>query len=63
MSLVMGSCDHVHVMRAGELLAQGTPREVRCNEAVLAAYLGAQTAPESGGVEMSAVGAAGSVDA
>ncbi|MFF7472328.1 ATP-binding cassette domain-containing protein [Streptomyces sp. NPDC008092] len=40
MSLVLGNCDHVHVLDAGKLLASGTPAEVRKDPAVLAAYLG-----------------------
>ncbi|AGP61240.1 ABC transporter ATP-binding protein [Streptomyces rapamycinicus] len=40
MSLVLGNCDHVHVLDGGKLLASGTPAEVRKDPAVLAAYLG-----------------------
>jgi branched-chain amino acid transport system ATP-binding protein len=40
MSLVLGSCDHVHVMQFGRLIAQGTPDQVRSNQAVITAYLG-----------------------
>ncbi len=40
MSLVMGICDEILVLDHGERLAEGTPREIRSNEDVLAAYLG-----------------------
>jgi branched-chain amino acid transport system ATP-binding protein len=41
--LVMGTCDTVHVLDFGRVLASGTPREIQANRAVLDAYLG--TAP------------------
>jgi branched-chain amino acid transport system ATP-binding protein len=40
MRLVMGSCDVVHVLNLGRLLAVGSPEVVQQDEAVLAAYLG-----------------------
>jgi branched-chain amino acid transport system ATP-binding protein len=40
MGVVMPLCDHVVVMSFGELLAQGTPAEVRDDPRVQAAYLG-----------------------
>lgn len=40
MKLVMGISDHVVVLHHGELLAQGTPEEIRNNETVKAVYLG-----------------------
>lgn len=40
MELVMDICDHVIVLNLGELLAEGTPREIQENTAVIAAYLG-----------------------
>ena len=40
MSLAMGISDKVIVLDQGRKLAQGTPREVQNNEAVMAAYLG-----------------------
>jgi branched-chain amino acid transport system ATP-binding protein len=39
--LVMRSCQQVHVLDFGAILATGTPDEVRNNPAVLTAYLGA----------------------
>jgi branched-chain amino acid transport system ATP-binding protein len=46
-ALVMRVCEHLSVLDFGQIIASGTPDEVRSNEAVLAAYLG--TAPVDGG--------------
>lgn len=40
MSLTMGISDQILVLHQGKRLAEGTPREVQSNEAVIAAYLG-----------------------
>ncbi|MCP2244956.1 ABC transporter ATP-binding protein [Lentzea aerocolonigenes] len=40
MDLVMGYCDHVHVLNLGRLLTSGTPAEIREHEGVREAYLG-----------------------
>lgn len=40
MDLVMGYCDHVHVLNLGRLLTSGTPAEIRAHEGVREAYLG-----------------------
>jgi branched-chain amino acid transport system ATP-binding protein len=40
MPLVMGIADHVLVLDAGRLVAEGTPAEIACNKQVIAAYLG-----------------------
>ncbi|MCG8686007.1 MAG: ABC transporter ATP-binding protein [Desulfobacterales bacterium] len=40
MSLAMGISDKIIVLDQGRKLAQGTPREIQNNEAVMAAYLG-----------------------
>ena len=38
--LIMENCEHVIVMHQGRILTEGTPAEVRSNEAVVEAYLG-----------------------
>jgi branched-chain amino acid transport system ATP-binding protein len=41
MGLVMNVCDHVYVLDLGTVIADGTPEQIRADEQVLAAYLGA----------------------
>lgn len=40
MSLTMGICDRILVLHQGRRLAEGTPREIQADEAVVSAYLG-----------------------
>jgi branched-chain amino acid transport system ATP-binding protein len=40
MKLVLGISNRILVLHHGELLAEGTPQEVRRNEAVKRVYLG-----------------------
>ena len=40
MKLVMGICQHLVVLHHGELLAQGTPDDIRTNDEVKRVYLG-----------------------
>ncbi|HEY7134469.1 MAG TPA: ABC transporter ATP-binding protein [Acidimicrobiia bacterium] len=44
-SLVMDVCSHIHVLDFGEIIAVGSPEEIRVNDAVLAAYLGTPVEP------------------
>jgi ABC-type branched-subunit amino acid transport system ATPase component/branched-subunit amino acid ABC-type transport system permease component len=54
MSFVMSACDRIVVLDFGRKLAEGTPREVQADPAVIASYLGEmpadqqQQAPEEG---------------
>jgi branched-chain amino acid transport system ATP-binding protein len=40
MGLVLGICDRVVVLDFGQVIARGTPAEIRTDDAVIAAYLG-----------------------
>jgi branched-chain amino acid transport system ATP-binding protein len=40
MQLVMQTCQRIHVLDFGSILAVGTPQEIQTNRAVLEAYLG-----------------------
>jgi branched-chain amino acid transport system ATP-binding protein len=44
MGLVLSVCDHVMVLDFGNLIAEGTPSEIRANAAVIEAYLGSHEA-------------------
>ncbi|MGZ6978115.1 MAG: ABC transporter ATP-binding protein [Acidimicrobiia bacterium] len=47
MSLVLTVCDYLYVMEFGQIIAQGTPAQIRANERVIAAYLGEQREPDA----------------
>jgi len=42
MSLVMGICEGIAVLNFGQIIAKGTPEEIRSNPQVIEAYLGKQ---------------------
>jgi ABC-type branched-subunit amino acid transport system ATPase component len=44
MDLIMGVCDRLTVLSFGEVLAEGTPVDIRSNASVIEAYLGTQPA-------------------
>ena len=48
MTLVLETCDRVHVLDHGRTLAEGTPAQIRANAVVTSAYLG-ESAVAAGG--------------
>jgi branched-chain amino acid transport system ATP-binding protein len=57
MDLVMKACSHLMVLDFGELLASGTPEEIRANQQVQDAYLGVEEPPVGGITEPGLAGA------
>ena len=42
MGLVLEVCDYIYVLDFGQIIADGTPSQIRANEAVIDAYLGSE---------------------
>ena len=53
MGLVLSVCDVIHVLDFGQLIASGTPDEIRRDEAVIGAYLGKEGQAEEAAIEVS----------
>jgi branched-chain amino acid transport system ATP-binding protein len=47
MQMVMGLCERIFVLDAGELIAKGLPSEISNNQRVIEAYLGRRSYIES----------------
>ncbi|TAG23401.1 MAG: hypothetical protein EAZ40_07320, partial [Rhodobacterales bacterium] len=44
LKLIMRLCDHIVVLNKGQMIAEGTPEDIRSNPAVIEAYIGKRRA-------------------
>jgi branched-chain amino acid transport system ATP-binding protein len=56
MKSVMELCEYISVLDFGTLLVEGSPAEIQSNEAVIAAYLGAEDITSLGSEEVATRG-------
>jgi branched-chain amino acid transport system permease protein len=48
MSLIMRLCDRIVVLNRGQVIAEGDPRTIQTNPAVIEAYIGRKRARKTG---------------